>query len=129
MFSTTTNFEELTSAFYRDVDAGADDVFDRMLASTASFAFNDFPPVSTPAGIAEMVKGWKSGFRSVEHRLDNILVDGDKRTTVSEVTVVYTFHDGTRLETKGCSISEYANDGLMVSWRVYVDTSKSSPAA
>jgi hypothetical protein len=121
--------EELTRAFYREVDANDEKVFDRRFASDAVLEFNDFPTMSGPDGIAGMVTAWKSSYRSIEHDLRIVLVDQEASTTVAEIVVGYVFPDGTLVSVRGCSISAYDDEGLMTGWRVYVDTSRSTPPA
>jgi hypothetical protein len=93
------------------------------------FEFNDFPAVTGPNGVADMVAAWKSGFQSVVHDLRNVIVDSETSTTVAEIAVGYVFPDGTPLAVRGCSISTYDDEGLMTGWRVYVDTSRSNSSA
>ncbi len=129
MAQTRHDLEELTRAFYREVDANDEKVFARRLASDAVMEFNDYPAIVGPDGVAEMVAAWKSGFRSVVHELLTVLIDVETSTTVAEIAVGYTFLDGTPISVRGCSISTYDGEGLMTSWRVYVDTSRSNPPA
>jgi len=125
MTQTTTDLESTTRAFYREVDANDPDVFRRRLADTAVFAFNDLDPVTGIEAIDAFVSTWKGNFQSVLHGLDNLVVDPEKNTVAVEITVAYIFPDGNEVKVKGSSFVEFAN-GDIVSWRVYVDTSRLS---
>nr|WP_271213960.1 nuclear transport factor 2 family protein [Rhodococcus wratislaviensis]GLK41236.1 hypothetical protein GCM10017611_81120 [Rhodococcus wratislaviensis] len=125
MTQTTTDLESTTRAFYREVDANDPEAFRRHLADDAAFAFNDVDPVTGVEAIDAFVSAWKGNFEAVLHELDNLVVDTTKNTVAVEITVAYIFPDGKEVKVKGSSFVEFANTDI-VSWRVYVDTSRLS---
>ncbi|TQC48317.1 nuclear transport factor 2 family protein [Rhodococcus sp. WS4] len=125
MTHTTTDLESTTRAFYREVDANDPEVFGRRLADDAVFAFNDVDPVTGVEAIDAFVSAWKGNFKAVLHQLDNLVVDSTKNTVALEITVTYVFSDGNEVKVKGSSFVEFTNADI-VSWRVYVDTSRLS---
>ncbi|MFC9553388.1 nuclear transport factor 2 family protein [Rhodococcus sp. NPDC056960] len=125
MTQTTIDLESTIRAFYREVDANDPEVFRRRLAADAVFAFNDVDPVAGVEAIDAFVSAWKGNFHAVLHQLDLLVVDSAKNTVAVEITVSYLFSEDNEVKVKGSSFVELAGSDI-ISWRVYVDTSRLS---
>ncbi|MGW9264117.1 nuclear transport factor 2 family protein [Gordonia terrae] len=125
MTTATSNIEQITRDFYREIDANDPDVFGRHFTENAVFAFNDVDPVSSPAAISDFVAAWKGNFDAVLHDLDALTVDPDSERVAVQITVTYKFADGHDVSVKGASVVQFSGESIS-HWFVYVDTSRLS---
>ena len=119
----TIDLASAARTFYCELDANDPEVFDRLLAADARFTFNALEAVTGVNAIGGFVSDWKSNFDALLHDVDNLTIDTITNTVAIELAAKYIFHDGRQVDLKGWAVLEYLND-LIVSWRVYVDTSR-----
>jgi ketosteroid isomerase-like protein len=125
MKASTFDYKTAAVSFYSDMDADDPEVFERWLAPTAVFAFNDVKPVVGRGQIASFIGDWKSNFKSIAHEIDNVTVDASKQAAGIEVRVSYAFLDGRVVILKGCSFLDFDEERI-TGYRVYIDTSSLS---
>ena len=125
MTQATTNFDSATRAFYGELDANDPGVFERHLAPSAAFVFNDVDAVAGIEEIGNFVGAWKGNFKSVTHHIAAITADPVRGSAGVELIVSYVFPDSREVKVKGCSFLDFTADGIS-GWRVYVDTSSLS---
>jgi limonene-1,2-epoxide hydrolase len=119
----TSDLEFAARTFYLELDDNDPEIFQRRLTANASFTFNAIDPITGVDAIGTFVSDWKANFDALLHDVDKMTIDATTNTVAVELAARYIFHDSRQVDLKGCAFLEFGDDAI-VSWRVYVDTSR-----
>lgn len=106
------------SVFAR-IDRGDPAALAELFARDASMTFGNLDPMNGRKAIATGCAAFLASIASLRHHIVNQWVVG--QDTIAEAEVTYTRHDGTEVTIPTASIWRCAANGLITSYRVFLD--------
>jgi ketosteroid isomerase-like protein len=108
-------------SLFAAIDARDVEAFAAWLTDDCRFVYGSREPVRGLPSVRDAVAAFFAAFAAIEHRLDAVWeVDG---ASITEGSVTYTGHDGSRATLPFCNVLRTAPDGRIRDYRVYVDPS------
>ena len=110
--------QTLLQGLFAAIDAMDSAAFAECLTDDAQFRFGSAPVVKGKAAIAEAVAGFFSSIAALRHSVDFVTAQGD--VLVTEGTVTYERHDGTRIALPFADVFEMKGSKI-ANYKIYMD--------
>ena len=111
----------LFATLFAAIDDRNVEAFAAWLTDDCRFVYGSREPVRGLPSVRDAVAAFFAAFAAIEHRLDAVWeVEG---AAITEGSVTYTGHDGSRTTLPFCNVLRTAPDGRIRDYRIYVDPS------